>query len=41
MWLIGKVKECNKGIGLKNIFRNLLWKNKKVTDFFNKFLYFS
>ena len=25
----GKVKGCSMGIGLKNIFRNILWKRKK------------
>ena len=29
-----------KGIGLRNVFRNFLWEKKKVTDFFDNFLYF-
>ena len=29
-----------KGIGLRSVFRNFLWEKKKVTDFFDNFLYF-
>ena len=29
-----------KGIGLGSVFRNFLWEKKKVTDFFDNFLYF-
>ena len=32
-----KVKRCLMGIGLGNIFRNFLWKNKKATVFFTAF----
>ena len=29
-----------KGIGLGSVFRNFLWEKKKITDFFDNFLYF-
>ena len=35
------VKESLKGIDLATIFRNILWKNDKVINFFDNFLYFS
>ena len=35
-----KVNKCFEDIDLENIFRNFLWENKKVNDFYNGFLYF-
>ena len=34
---MGKVNGCFKDIGLRNFFRNFLWKKKMATEFF--FLY--
>ena len=34
------VKESLKGIDLATIFRNILWKNDKVINFVDSFLYF-
>ena len=34
VYLLGIVNKCLKNIVLKNIFRNILGKNKKVTSFF-------
>ena len=35
--LMRNVNECSKSIGLKTIFRNILWKNDKTINFLTTF----
>ena len=35
-----KVNKYPKHISLENIFKNILWKKKKLTNLFDSFLYF-
>ena len=37
---IGKINKCPKSVSLAIIFRNFLWKKKKVIDFFTNFYIF-
>ena len=41
VYLLGIVNKYLKSISLKNIFRNFLWKKKKVIDFFLSIFYIS
>ena len=36
----GNVNECLKDISLGNIFKNILWKNDKIINYVDIFLYF-
>ena len=38
-YYLGNVKECLKGISLRTIIKNILWKNDKTINYVDIFLY--